>query len=97
VSLNSQNSQNAKQVVNQLTSKIDIPKPNIVSLKNVKTDVFTTGTNSKQKIGSGQVLEVIQEPFTTHSESTNNSNWSSYDFLKIVILVIILVLLIFRK
>ena len=79
------------QLINQVTSKINIPEPDVVKLKNIKADVLVTsdGTNS-------QMLEITKEPFSSSSEEKSNS-WVFKDFMLIIILIILLFLLIFRK
>ena len=93
--LNQSNSSNidSNQIVNQITSKIYIPQPDIVKLQNLKANLLVS--NSGNNTNSVKVLEVTKEPF--ESNSSNQSDWSYYDFIKVVILVIILIFLIFRK
>jgi len=96
---------NAEQIVEQITSKIHIPQPDVVKLKNLQANVLVSGSNTNN---SNQVLGIVQEPFesTDSLDQTDSLNpkptqtsydWSNYDFIKVVILVIILALLIFRK
>ena len=84
------NESEASHLINHLASEIKIPKPNVVKLHNVQANVLVSSP-SENSNGYGTVLEIIKEPF--ESETTENNNW--YDFIRIVILVIILVLLIF--
>ena len=79
---------NSKQLLSQVTSKIEIPQPDVIKLKNIKADLLIADTPLNS------VLEVIKEPFSTNSES---SNIFSYDSIKIIIIILILVLLIFKK
>lgn len=85
------NNLNAQEALNQMTSKIEIPQPDIVKLKNIEDNLLVYGQSNNET----PVLEVIKEPFNTYEETQNN--WSIYDLLKIIIIIIILVLLIFRK
>lgn len=83
---------NSKQLIEQITSKINIPQPDTVQLKNVKADVLVSnGTNSPS-----QILEITKEPFATNSE-TKSYNWDYKDLVFVVIIVILIYLLIFRK
>ena len=70
-----------------------MPSPDIVKLQSLKS---TLTVPSSDLTSNGQVLGITKEPFENESENKKN-DWDSYDFLKIVILIIILVLLIFRK
>lgn len=82
----------SKQLLDQITSKINIPQPDTVQLKNVKADILVSnGTNSPS-----QILEVVKEPFATDSE-TKSYNWDCKDLVFVVIIVILIYLLIFRK
>lgn len=86
------NKMNSKQLLEQITSKINIPQPDTVQLKNIKADVLvSSGANSPS-----QILEVAKEPFTTDSKS-NTHNWDYKDLVFVVIIVILIYLLIFRK
>lgn len=87
---------NTSQLINQITSKINIPEPDTVQLKNVKADVLVTdGTSSS----GSQVLEMAREPFSTDEKNTNSKsyNWSYQDMLLVIILIVLICLLIFRK
>ena len=85
--------QTPEQIVNNITSKIEIPSPDIVKLQSMNS---TTSIPSANLTSHGQVLGIIKEPFDSET-NTKNNDWDSYDLIKIVILVIILALLIFRK
>ena len=86
-------SQTPEQIVNKITSKIEMPTPDVVKLQTMKSTITVP---SSELTSHGQVLGIIKEPFETESDNKKN-DWDSYDFIKIVILVIILALLIFRK
>ena len=64
----------SKQLMEQITSKINIPQPDTVQIKNVKADILvSSGTNSPS-----QVLEVAKEPkvvmdMTSKTSSQNNT------------------------
>jgi hypothetical protein len=82
-----------EQIVDKITSKIEMPSPDVVKLQSMKS---TISVPSADLTSHGQVLGIIKEPFDSESKGKNN-DWDSYDLIKIVILVIILALLIFRK
>jgi hypothetical protein len=82
----------SKQLLDQITSKINIPQPDTVQLKNIKADILiSNGTNSPS-----QILELAKEPFATDPE-TKSYNWDYKDLVFVVIIVILIYLLIFRK
>jgi len=95
---------NTTQLIEQITSKIDIPEPDVVKLKNIKADILITEPNSTFPT---QLLEVSKEPFESNFESyfgsntvlgtTTLNNWNYQDLVLIVILVILIYLLIFRE
>lgn len=87
------NKMNTSQLIDKITSKINIPEPDVVKLKNVKADVLVTGGNDGT---SGQILEVVREPFATETNS-KSYNWNYQDLVMIAIIVVIIYLLIFRK
>ena len=80
------------ELINQITSKINIPEPDTVKLKNINVDLLVRNDGSNS---STQLLEVVKEPFTSDYNST--SNWIYKDFVLVIILVILLCLLIFRN
>jgi hypothetical protein len=79
------------QLINEVTSKINIPEPDVIKLKNIKADVLVTDNGS-----NSQLVEVTKEPFSSDSEEKSN-NWIFKDFMLVIILIILLFLLIFRK
>jgi len=86
---------NVENIVNKITSKIEIPQPDIVKLNTVHANLLvSTSENS-----NNQLLEIMREPFNSESSSSKSSSneWSIYDLIKIIIIIIILSLLIFRK
>ena len=87
---------NTTQLIDQITSKINIPEPGVVKLKNIKADILVTEPNS---VSPSQLLEVSKEPFesSTQSKTTKSYNLSYQDLTMIVILVILIYLLIFRE
>jgi len=87
---------NTTQLVEQIISKINIPEPDVVKLKNIKADILVTEPNSNSP---PQLLEVSKEPFesNTQSKTTKSYNWSYQDLVIVVILVILIYLLIFRE
>ena len=87
---------NTTQLIEQITSKINIPEPDVVKLKNIKADILVTEPNSNSP---SQLLEVSKEPFesSTKSKTTKSYNWSYQDLVMVVILVILIYLLIFRE
>jgi len=84
------NNSEAERIVNEITSKIEIPQPGVVKLQNLQANVLISTPNERSP---AQYLEIVKEPF----ESDSNYNWSYSDFFKIVLILIILALLIFRK
>lgn len=82
-----------QEIVDKITSKIEIPTPDIVKLQNMKSTITIPNTNLSTQ---GQILGIIKEPFVSEMVD-KNSDWDSYDFIKILILVLVLALLIFRK
>jgi hypothetical protein len=87
--------QSPEQIVNKITSAIEMPSPDIVKLKSMGS---TISVGSGDLVSHGQVLGIIKEPFDSESKTKNNDwEWDSYDYIKIIILIIILALLIFRK
>lgn len=91
------NEMNSQQLIEQITSKINIPEPNTVKLNNVPANVLVSNNNSNTP---AQVLEIAREPFTTDTDSESESNsYNLYykDLVLVVIIVIIVYLLIFRK
>ena len=85
---------NSKELIEQITSKINIPQPDTVKLNNVKANVMVSDGQNVP----AQILEISKEPFDTNSETSSNSyNWNYKDLVLIVIIVIIIYLLIFRK
>lgn len=90
---NNLDSQTPEQIVNKITSNIEMPTPDIVKLQSMKSTITVP---SADLTSHGQVLGIVKEPFDTESYYKKN-DWDSNDFIKIVILVIILALLIFRK
>lgn len=87
---------NTNQLIEQITSKINIPEPDIVKLKNIKADILVSEPNSNSP---SQLLEVSKEPFEsiTEPKTTKSYNWSYQDFVMVVILVILIYLLVFRE
>jgi len=87
---------NTKQLIDQITSKINIPEPDVVKLKNIKADILVTEPNSNSP---SQLLEVSKEPFesSTETKKTKSYNWSYQDLVMVVILVVLIYLLIFRE
>lgn len=84
------NKMNSKQLLEQITSKIDIPQPDTVNLKNIKADILvSTGTNSPS-----QIVEITKEPFSTNSQT---SNWNYKDLVLIVIIGVLIYLLVLKK
>jgi hypothetical protein len=98
----------SKELLEKINSKINIPQPDTVSLKNIKADVVvSSGVNSPS-----QVLKVSKEPSVpdskmleyfdsvsgskTETEKETN-NWKYIDLVTIVIILVILCLLIFFK
>ena len=51
----------AENIVNQLTSKIDIPQPSIVKLKNLHANIVVS--NPSEQYPNGQFLQITKEPF----------------------------------
>lgn len=89
------NEMNSQQLIEQITSKINIPEPNTVKLNNVPANVLVSNNNSNTP---AQVLEIAREPFTTDTDSESNSyNLYFKDLVLVVIIVVIVYLLIFRK
>ena len=85
---NSSDKMDTNQLINNITSKINIPVPDVVKLKNVKADILVSNNNS-------QIFEMTKEPFDSESKS-QSSNWSSQDLVLLIVLVILLYF-IFRK
>jgi hypothetical protein len=79
----------SKQLLEQITSKINIPQPDTVQLKNIKADILVS-TNNNSPL---QILEMAREPF----ESENKSGWEYKDLVLVIIIVVLIYLLIFRK
>ena len=90
------NKMNTTQLMEQITSKINIPEPDVVKLKNIKADILITEPNSNNP---SQLLEVSKEPFESNTEAktTKSYNWSYKDFVMVIILVILIYMLIFRE
>jgi hypothetical protein len=75
---------NSNELINQITSKINIPKPDIVKLKNIKADLLIANNVNS---GKGQVLEVTKEPFTSNYDNNYNNI-----YLIVVIFIIIFII-----
>lgn len=88
VSKGSSNKMDTTQLINQISSKINIPEPDVVKLKNIKADILVSDNS--------QILEVTKEPFSSNTEVKSNE-WTLKDFVLVVILIVLLLLLIFRK
>ena len=56
----------AENIVNQITSKIDIPQPDIIKLKNLHASIVVT--NPSEQYGTGQFLQITKEPFKSLQE-----------------------------
>ena len=89
------------EILNQLTSQIQLPEPELVKLKNIQANLLVSqGSNSS---GVGQLVGISKEPFATEELEKPRtipqtlSDWFSNDYFKVFILVIILLLVIFRK
>jgi hypothetical protein len=85
--------QTPEQIVDKITSAIEIPSPDIVKLQSMESTISIPSANLTNH---GQVLGIIKEPFDSELNIKNN-DWDSFDLIKIVIILIILALLIFRK
>jgi hypothetical protein len=87
---------NTTQLIDQITSKINIPEPDVVKLKNIKADILVTEPNSNSP---SQLLEVSKEPFesNTQAKTSKSYNWSYQDLVMVVILIVLIYLLIFRE
>ena len=87
---------NTTQLIDQITSKINIPEPDVVKLKNIKADILVTEPNSNSP---SQLLEVSKEPFesNTQAKTSKSYNWSYQDLMMVVILIVLIYLLIFRE
>lgn len=89
------------EILNQITSQIQLPEPELVKLKNIQANLLVSqGSNSS---GIGQLVGISKEPFATEELEKPRtipqtlSDWFSNDYFKVFILVIILLLVIFRK
>lgn len=91
---NDYSDQTPEQIVNKITSGIQIPSPNTVKLQSMKSNISVEGTETKSQ---GQVLGIIKEPFESTESHNKKNDWDYYDFVKVMILVVILLLLIFRN
>lgn len=98
----------SKQLLEQITSKINIPQPDTVQLKNIKADVLvSSGANTPS-----QILEVAKEPNvlmnlpslialstndnttkSTEPFTTDETKSSNWDYKDLVLIVIIGVLI----
>jgi tRNA G37 N-methylase Trm5 len=89
IKLEKQEKMDTPQLVNQITSKINIPKPDTVTLKNVKANVLVANSNSNSTYPA-QLLEITKEPFVSDS---NSSNFGFGDFLIVIVTIIVIILL----
>ena len=85
--------QTPEQIVDRITSRIEIPSPDVVRLQSMKSTITVPSVDLTTH---GQVLGIIKEPFDSET-GTRKNDWDNYDLIKIVILIVILALLIFRK
>ena len=95
----------SKVLLEKINSRLNIPEPETIKLKNIKADVVvTSGINSPS-----QVLKVSKEPNQNFSQmlesydslnsySNENHNYFQYkNMLFVIIIIVILCLLIFKK
>ena len=83
---------NEQNLLDKIRNNIEIPQPDTVKLVNMPATVIVT-TNSKNPKSNNQILGLSAEPFENIEE---NYPWI-YEMLKIILLIFIIWLLIYKK
>lgn len=86
-------------LVDQVISKIDIPKPNTIDLDTLSAKVLVT-QNAPNPSDNNKVVGLVRENFTSSNKKSDPAyifEWGSSDLIRLIIIILILYLLIFRK